>query len=77
MSSPKNSDSKGKKLAEGGPGGAPNAASIYQLLSNLKPEGNDKKKSESHSDDEDAMKIVDRKISLNQVNVTGLNFEKY
>lgn len=23
------------------------------------------------------MKIVDRKISLNQINVTGLNFEKY
>lgn len=50
------------------------ANSIYSLLSNLKP---DDAKPESHSEDEDANKIVDRKISINQSNVTGLDFEKY
>ncbi len=32
---------------------------------------------QSHSDDEDAMKLVERKISLNKINVTGLDFERY
>lgn len=41
--------------------------SIYSLLSNLKPdqEGAAVGDNDSHSEDEDAMKLVDRKISLN------------
>lgn len=42
------------------------------LLQGLKPD-----EADSHSDDEDAMKLVDRKISLNRQNVIGLNLEKY
>jgi hypothetical protein len=45
------------------------------LLNNLKPEDN--VANDSHSEDEDAMKLVDRKISLNKVNVIGLNLQKY
>ncbi len=45
---------------------------MYNLLQGLKPEEPD-----SHSDDEDAMKLVDRKISMNMQNVIGLNLEKY
>jgi len=32
---------------------------------------------DSHSEDEDVVKLVDRKISLNKSNVVGLDFEKY
>lgn len=48
-------------------------------MSNLKPEdtGANVDDDESHSEDEDAMKLVDRKISMNQVNVIGLDLEKY
>lgn len=46
--------------------------SIFTLLSGLKPEEN-----KEESEDEDAIKIVDRKISLNKSNVIGLDFEKY
>jgi len=52
------------------------ANSIYSLLSGLKPEG-EGNADDSHSEDEDANKLVDRKISLNRVNVIGLNLEKY
>jgi hypothetical protein len=45
---------------------------MYNLLQGLKPEEGD-----SHSDDEDAMKLVDRKISMNMQNVIGLNLERY
>lgn len=52
--------------------------SIYNLLSNLKPEqSNGEAGDDSHSEDEDAMKLVDRKISMNKSNVIGLNLEKY
>jgi hypothetical protein len=51
------------------------ANSIYNLLSGLKP--GDNERADSHSEDEDAMKLVDRKISMNQVNVIGLDLEKY
>jgi hypothetical protein len=48
------------------------------LLSNLKPEDKGtNSQDDSHSEDEDAMKLVDRKISMNQVNVIGLDLEKY
>ena len=51
-------------------------SSMYMLLNGLKPD-KEVKVAESHSDDEDAIKLVDRKISLNQTNVVGLDFEKY
>ena len=44
------------------------------MLSGLKADGLGP---DSHSEDEDAMKLVDRKISLNKVNVIGLNLERY
>jgi hypothetical protein len=49
------------------------------LLSNLKPSDEERKlnNEDSHSEDEDATKLVDRKISLNRTNVIGLNLEKY
>jgi hypothetical protein len=55
------------------------------LSSSLKPEkadqegnGTDKEDGEeSQSDDEETMKLVDRKISMNRVNVVGTDFEKY
>ena len=51
--------------------------SMYTLMLNgLKPD-EEVKAPESHSDDEDAIKLVDRKISLNQTNIVGLDFEKY
>lgn len=57
----------------------PASNNIYSLLSNLKPDQEARNPSDelSHSDDEDAMKLVDRKISINKMNVTGLDFEKY
>lgn len=56
---------------------AVNSNSIYNLLSNLKPSDEEQKLSnqDSHSEDEDAAKLVDRKISLNRTNVIGLNLE--
>lgn len=51
--------------------------SIYNLLSNLKPADSEKADADSHSEDEDAVKLVDRRISMNQANVIGLDLEKY
>ena len=52
--------------------------SMYHLLQQLAPSNEERKEAEdSHSDDEDAMKIVSRKESMNLHNVVGLNFEKY
>jgi len=39
-------------------------SSMYMLLNGLKPD-DEINVAESHSDDEDAIKLVDRKISLN------------
>lgn len=51
---------------------------MYHLLKSLAPSNEEKKDAEeSHSDDEDAIKLVGRKVSLNTDNVVGLNFEKY
>lgn len=52
---------------------------MFSLLANLKPdeEVRNPDDEQSHSDDEEAMKLVDRKISLNKTNVTGLDFDKY
>ena len=51
---------------------------MYHLLSKLAPSNEERKEAEdSHSDDEDALKIVSRKASMNVNNVVGLNFEKY
>lgn len=52
--------------------------SMYHLLQSLAPSNEEKKDAEdSHSDDEDAIKLVGRKVSMNVDNVVGLNFEKY
>ena len=50
--------------------------SMYHLFQSLAPQ-EDKENEESLSDDEDAIKLVDRKISMNQENVVGLDFERY
>lgn len=47
------------------------------MLSNLKPEDTGANGDSSHSEDEEATKLVDRKISMNRVNATGLDLEKY
>jgi hypothetical protein len=52
--------------------------SMYLLLQSLAPSDEQKKEAEeSQSDDEDAIKLVGRKESMNIENVVGLNFEKY
>jgi hypothetical protein len=57
----------------------PKSNNMFSLLANLKPDEEVRNADDeaSRSDDEDAMKLVDRKISLNKINVTGLDFEKY
>jgi hypothetical protein len=57
----------------------PKSANMFTLLANLKPdeEVRNPDDEQSHSEDEDATKLVDRKISLNKSNVTGLDFDKY
>ena len=56
----------------------PQGLGIYNLLKNLKPDAEaDSRAEESLSDDEEANRIVDRKISMNTKNVVGTNFEKY
>ena len=52
---------------------------MYQLLSSLAPEEGDEgnKQEESLSEDEDAIKMVERRTSLNIDNVIGLDFEHY
>lgn len=48
------------------------------LSSSLKPSNaDDESDEESQSDDEETAKLVARKISMNRVNVVGLDFEKY
>ena len=48
------------------------------MFQSLAPnEEKNKDSEESVSDDEDAIKLVDRKISMNQENVVGLDFERY
>lgn len=65
-----------KKKPADEPKDSKNSSSMYSLMLNgLKPD--EEVRAESHSDDEDAIKLVDRKISLNQTNVVGLDFEKY
>ena len=52
--------------------------SMYHLLQKLAPSNEENKAAEeSQSDDEDALKFVGRKVSMNTDNVVGLNFEKY
>ena len=50
--------------------------SMYHIFQSLAPK-EDKDNEESVSEDEDAMRLVDRKISMNQENVVGLDFERY
>ena len=51
---------------------------MYHLLQKLAPSNEENKAAEeSQSDDEDALKFVGRKVSMNTDNVVGLNFEKY
>lgn len=57
----------------------PKSNNMFSLLAGLKPDEENRNADEeqSRSEDEDANKLVDRKISLNKINVTGLDFEKY
>ena len=51
---------------------------MYKLLSGLSGQNQgDDAKEESQSEDEDVVKLVDRKISMNRKNVIGLNLESY
>jgi hypothetical protein len=48
---------------------------MQSLLSNLKPHDNGDEN--GATDDEEVQKIIDRKVSMNESNVIGTNFEKY
>lgn len=54
---------------------------MYNLLSGALSGLSDSKRTsqpeESQSEDEDAVKLVERKVSLNRTNVIGMNLEKY
>lgn len=51
---------------------------MYQLLSSLAPDADEEgKQEESQSEDEEAIRLVDRRQSINIDNVVGLDFEHY
>lgn len=52
---------------------------MQSLLSGLKPNSEEKGSRFVHSDseDEDVKRILSRKVSMNEQNVIGMNFEKY
>lgn len=58
---------------------------LTSLLRDLKPDGSSEKgnnrvvysESEESEDDEDIRKMLGRKVSMNESNVIGMNFEKY
>ena len=51
---------------------------MYVLFQSLAPDANEEGKAEeSLSEDEDANKLVDRRLSINIDNALGLDFEKY
>ena len=51
---------------------------MYHLLKSLAPDASEEgKQEESLSEDEDVIKLVDRRTSLNIDNVMGLDFEHY
>lgn len=54
---------------------------MQKLLQNLKPSeidgGESRNSDDEEDDDEDVRKIVERKVSMNEQNVIGMNFEKY
>lgn len=71
----KEEESKKEKPATRGDG---KPKSIFNLLSSLKPEAEEPASDEeSQSDDEATQKLMGRKISMNRINVVGLNFEQY
>ena len=74
MYQPKKKDEENKERK---PTGREKQKSIFNLLSSSLKPGNEEAGSEeeSQSDDEVTAKIVARKISMNRVNVVGLNFE--
>ena len=47
---------------------------IAKLLSGLKPDSTLSRLRDSDEDDEDYKKIMDRKVSMNEQNVIGMNF---
>ena len=51
------------------------AKAMKDLLHSLKPD--DGESQEEEEEDEDVKKILSRKVSLNEQNVVGMNFEKY
>ena len=56
---------------------------MQQLLGGLKPtdehiyDEGDRRSDEEDSEDEDFRRIMSRKVSMNEQNVIGMNFEKY
>ena len=51
---------------------------MYQLFQSLAPDDNEEaKQEESLSEDEDAIKLVERRASINIDNVIGLDLERY
>ena len=50
---------------------------MAKLLSGLKPDSAQSKTKDSDEDDEDVKKIMDRKVSMNEQNCIGMNFQKY
>jgi hypothetical protein len=58
-----------------------NLCNVLKELNEIKEESkdddDDDDDDEDESEDEDAVKLVDRKISLNRTNVIGLNLESY
>jgi len=52
---------------------------MQSLLKGLRPSSDEKgsKTINSDSEDEDVKRILSRKVSMNEQNVIGMNFEKY
>ena len=58
--------------------GTSKGKSMYQMLQSLAPDDNEEsKQEESLSEDEDAIKLVERRTSMNIDNVIGLDLERY
>jgi len=51
--------------------------SMYHLFKGLAADTNEETKQDSHSEDEDASRLVDRRTSINIDNVMGIDFEHY
>ena len=71
-------DSGGKNVQVLDQAGTSKGKSMYQMLQSLAPDDNEEsKQEESLSEDEDAIKLVERRTSMNIDNVIGLDLERY